>query len=85
MLAATGCTLLIGVYATSVFGGARAALPLTGGCALLYAVLYLVLRSEQTALLARSLLIFAVPAAVMLSTRHIRWVATGVTELTVKA
>ena len=39
LLAATGCTLLIGAYATSVLGVVRAALPLTGGCALIYAVL----------------------------------------------
>ena len=73
LLAAAGCTLLIVFYATSVLGGVRAALPLTAGCATLYAVLYLVLQSEQHALLAGSLLIFAVLAAVMLSTRHIRW------------
>lgn len=80
LLAAAGCTLLIGVYAASVLGGVRAALPLTGGCATLYAVLYLVLQSEQHALLAGSLLIFAVLAAVMLSTRHIRWGAPGVVD-----
>jgi inner membrane protein len=72
-LAALGCTLLIGVYAKSVLGGWRGAAPVTGGCATLYGVLYLVLQSEQHALLAGSLLIFAVLAAVMLSTRNIRW------------
>ena len=85
LLAATGCTLLIGAYATSVLGVVRAALPRTGGCAPIYAVLYLVPQSEQHALLAGSLLIFAVLAAVMLSTRHTRWGAAGVTEPTVKA
>mgnify|MGYP000072952319 CR=1 FL=1 len=73
LLAAAGCTLLMGFYATRVLGGVRAALPLTVGCAALYAALYRVLQSEQHALLAGSLLIFAVLAAVMLSTRHIRW------------
>ena len=73
LLAALGCTALIGVYATSVLGGWRGALPVTGGCATLYGVLYLVLQSEQHALLAGSLLIFVVLAAVMLSTRKIRW------------
>lgn len=85
LLAATGCTLLIGAYATSVLGVVRAALPRTGGCAPIYAVLYLVPQSEQHALLAGSLLIFAVLAAVMLSTRHTRWGAAGVNEPTVKA
>ncbi|TAG48695.1 MAG: cell envelope integrity protein CreD [Betaproteobacteria bacterium] len=72
-LAALGCTALIAVYAKSVLGGWRAALPLVLGCACLYAVLYLVLQSEQHALLAGSLLIFVVLAAVMISTRNIRW------------
>jgi inner membrane protein len=73
LLAALGCSALIAVYAKSVLGGWRAALPLTLGCATLYGVLYLVLQSEQHALLAGSLLIFAVLAAVMISTRNIRW------------
>jgi inner membrane protein len=73
LLAALGCTALIAVYAKSVLGGWLAAAPLTLGCATLYGVLYLVLQSEQHALLAGSLLIFAVLAAVMLATRHIRW------------
>jgi inner membrane protein len=72
LLAALGCTALIAVYAKSVLGGFAAAIPLTLGCATLYGVLYLVLQSEQHALLAGSLLIFAVLAAVMLATRHIR-------------
>jgi len=76
LLAALGCTALIAVYAKSVLGGFAAAIPLTLGCATLYGVLYLVLQSEQHALLAGSLLIFAVLAAVMLATRHIRWGAT---------
>ncbi len=73
LLAALGCTVLIGVYAKSVLGGWRGALPVAGGCATLYGVLYLVLQSEQHALLAGSLLIFAALAMVMLSTRKIRW------------
>jgi inner membrane protein len=39
----------------------------------LYCVLYLVLQSEQHALLAGSLLVFAVLAGVMLLTRHVKW------------
>lgn len=80
LLAALGCTALIAVYATSALGGWRGALPVTGGCATLYGVLYLVLRSEQHALLAGSLLIFAVLAVVMLSTRKIRWGAPVANE-----
>lgn len=73
VIAAFGCTALIGVYAKSVLGGFREAMPLTLGCATLYGVLFLVLQSEQHALLAGSLLIFVVLAAVMLATRNIRW------------
>lgn len=83
LLAALGCTALIAVYAKSVLGGWRGALPVAGGCATLYGVLYLVLQSEQHALLAGSLLIFAVLAVVMLSTRHVRWgtvAAAGVAD-----
>lgn len=73
LLAATGCTALIAAYAKSVLGGWGGALPVAAGCATLYGVLYLVLQSEQHALLAGSLLIFAALAVVMLSTRKIRW------------
>ena len=80
LLAALGCTTLIAVYAMSALGGWRGALPVAGGCATLYGVLYLVLQSEQHALLAGSLLIFAVLAVVMLSTRKIRWGAVAANE-----
>jgi inner membrane protein len=74
-LAATACAALIAVYAKSVLGGWRGALPLTLGCAALYAVLYVVLQSEQHALLAGSMLLFAILCAVMLATRNVRWAA----------
>ena len=80
LLAALGCTTLIAVYAMSALGGWRGALPVAGGCATLYGVLYLVLQSEQHALLAGSLLIFAVLAVVMLSTRTIRCGAVAANE-----
>lgn len=72
-LASIGCTALIAVYAKSVLGGWGGALPLIAGCATLYGVLYLVLQSEQHALLAGSLLIFVVLAGVMVATRNIQW------------
>ena len=46
---------------------------MAGGLCVLYGVLYLVLQSEQHALLAGSLLVFAVLAGVMLLTRHVKW------------
>ena len=79
-LAATACAALVAVYAKSVLGGWRGALPLTLGCAALYAVLYVVLQSEQHALLAGSMLLFAILVAVMLATRNVRWSALEVVD-----
>lgn len=73
VLAALACVALLTVYAKAVLGGWRRALPMAGGLCVLYGVLYLVLQSEQHALLAGSLLVFAVLAGVMLLTRHVKW------------
>jgi inner membrane protein len=72
-VAALACIALLTVYAKAVLGGWSRALPMTGGLAVLYGVLYLVLQSEQHALLAGSLLLFAVLAGVMLLTRDVKW------------
>ena len=79
--AATACIGLIAVYAKAVLGGWGRALPTAVALSVLYGVLYLVLQSEQHALLAGSLLIFAVLAVVMLSTRKIRWGAVSANEV----
>ena len=71
--AATACIGLIAVYAKAVLGGWARALPTAVALSVLYGVLYLVLQSEQHALLAGSLLLFAVLAGVMLMTRHLQW------------
>lgn len=71
--AAGACLTLIGVYAKAVLGGWSRAGSTVAGLATLYGVLYLVLQSEQHALLAGSLLIFAVLAVVMLLTRGVNW------------
>lgn len=71
--AALACVALVGVYAKAVLGGWSRAVPTMIGLAALYGVLYVVLQSEQHALLAGSLLIFATLAAVMLLTRNIEW------------
>jgi inner membrane protein len=74
LVAALACVSLVGFYAKSVFGGgwSRAA-PTMAGLGILYGVLYVVLQSEQHALLAGSLLIFAALAGVMLLTRGVNW------------
>ncbi|TAG80639.1 MAG: cell envelope integrity protein CreD [Betaproteobacteria bacterium] len=72
-LAAVGCVAVIGMYASAVLGGWSRALPTMLGLGALYGVLFVVLQSEQHALLAGSLLIFASLAAVMLLTRNVEW------------
>jgi inner membrane protein len=76
-IAAAACIALIGVYAKSVFGGKSRAIATMAGLGVLYLVLYVVLQSEQHALLAGSLLIFAALAGVMLLTRGVNWSAFG--------
>ncbi len=71
--AAVACVLLLTVYAKAALGGWKRALPMSAGLAVLYGVLYLVLQSEQHALLAGALLVFAVLAGVMLMTRNVKW------------
>ncbi len=73
LAAAVACVLLLTVYAKAALGGWKRALPMSAGLAVLYGVLYLVLQSEQHALLAGSLLVFAVLAGVMLMTRNVKW------------
>ncbi len=73
LAAAVACIGLIVVYAKAVLGGWARALPTAAALTVLYGVLYLVLQSEQHALLAGSLLLFAVLAGVMLMTRNLKW------------
>jgi inner membrane protein len=77
LIAAIACMGLIGVYAKAALGGWSRAGSTMAGLGVLYAVLYVVLQSEQHALLAGSLLIFAALAGVMLLTRGVNWSAFG--------
>jgi inner membrane protein len=76
-IAAIACMGLIGVYAKAALGGWSRAGSTIAGLGVLYAVLYVVLQSEQHALLAGSLLIFAALAGVMLLTRSVNWASFG--------
>lgn len=73
IVSGAACTLLIGLYMGGVLGAYRPAMLFSGGIALLYAVLYGVLQSEDNALLMGTLLIFSALAAVMLLSRKIDW------------
>ena len=72
-LAATACVLLLGHYARHMLGSVRDGCLFGAGMALLYALLYLLLLREQTALVLGSVGLFAALAAVMLLTRRVDW------------
>lgn len=67
------CTALIGIYLAGVLKHRKPALMFSGGIALLYAMLYGVLQSEDNALLMGTMVMFAALAAVMTLTRNMDW------------
>ncbi|MFL6696856.1 MAG: cell envelope integrity protein CreD [Vitreoscilla sp.] len=74
-VAASACATLLGVYAASMLGRALAGLMFGLGIALLYGLLYTLLRMEQNALVIGSVMLFAALATVMMLTRRIDWYA----------
>jgi inner membrane protein len=60
-----------------VLGSVRSGLAFAGGLAALYGLLYVILRSEDHALLTGSLLVFACLAAAMVATRKVDWYGIG--------
>jgi inner membrane protein len=77
VIAAAACLGLIAYYASHVLGSAGRALGFVTGLAALYGMLYVVLVSEDFALLLGTLVLFAVLAFVMISTRRIDWNRAG--------
>lgn len=73
VVSGSACVALIGIYLAGVLSQRKPALAFSGGIALLYAVLYGVLQSEDNALLMGTLVMFAALAAVMLLTRRMNW------------
>lgn len=71
--AASACVLLLGHYASHMLGSSLGGVGLGAGMAVLYGLLYLLLRLEQTALAVGALALFAVLTAVMVLTRRINW------------
>jgi inner membrane protein len=84
-ISVTGCVALIGVYLAGVLRRRSAAAAFSAGIALLYGVLYGVLRSEDNALLMGTLILFTALAAVMMLTRHMDWYRIGEQPLDEKA
>ena len=76
-ISGSACVALIGVYLAGVLKHKKPAIAFSGGVALLYAVLYGVLQSEDNALLMGSLVMFAALAAVMILTRRMDWYRLG--------
>ena len=75
--AAASCVTLIGYYVGHVLGSARHGAGFGAALAALYGLLYVLLRAEEHALLAGSLLVFASLAAAMVATRRVDWYALG--------
>ena len=76
-VSAGACVLLIGTYLAGALGGRRRGMGFGGGIAMLYAVLYGLIQSEDNALLMGTLLLFAALGATMLATRKIDWYRFG--------
>jgi inner membrane protein len=79
-ISACACVALIGTYLSGALGGYRLGVAFATGIAVLYAVLYGVLLSEDNALLMGSMLLFTALGATMLSTRRINWYRIGLSD-----
>jgi inner membrane protein len=75
LAASAACTALLAFYGRFVLRSSRAGLAFGAAIGTLYAVLYVLLQLEQTALLLGSGLLFFVIAALMVATRSIDWYA----------
>lgn len=73
LVSGSACVTLIGFYLAGVLRSSRPAIVFSGGIALLYAVLYGVLQSEDNALLMGSLILFGALAVSMMLTRNMDW------------
>jgi inner membrane protein len=76
-IAAGACAGLLGYYLSGVLGSRLRGVGFGAGLVALYGVLYLLLRSEDYALLVGSAVLFAALATVMVLTRRIDWNGVG--------
>ena len=72
-LAGMGSTLLVAFYAKAILREKRNAIIVGGALVVFYAMLYIILRQQDYALLAGSVLLFATLAVVMFLTRKLDW------------
>ena len=76
-ISAAALVLLITVYLSGVFRRLAPALAAGSGLAILYTLLYWILRSEDYSLLMGALLLFGVLSLTMLGTRRVDWSTVG--------
>lgn len=67
------CTLLISAYSIFALKSKHRAAIIALTLALIYAMLYIILQLQDYALLLGTILIFAMLAAAMFTTRNIKW------------
>lgn len=73
LMAATALVLLIGIYIAGALGGHRRGVFAGAAMTVVYGLLYVLVLSEDYALLIGAITLFAALAAVMLVTRRIDW------------
>lgn len=76
-IAAGSCVMLLGFYVSYVLKSVRRAGGFSAALALLYAAMFVLLQSEDMALLLGAILLFGIVAAIMLVTRHVDWYRVG--------
>lgn len=77
LIAGAACIALIGVYVRHVLASTQRALGFSGLLAALYGMLFVLLNSEDHALLFGALLLFAFLAGTMYVTRRVDWYRIG--------
>ena len=73
LIASAVCIGLLGFYVSYVLRSMKRATGFTGLLTTLYGALYVLLRSEDMALLLGAVLLFGILAAIMVVTRHVDW------------
>ena len=77
LIASAGCIVLIGFYLSHVLRDWRRGMGFGAALTMLYGALYMLLISENNALVMGSILLFAILAAVMVATRKVDWYQVG--------
>lgn len=72
-ISALGCVAVLSTYLAAIFKNLKQTLGFCVTLLALYAMLYVILQSEDSALLMGSLLLFFMLSLAMLTTRHIDW------------